>query len=79
MFIMFYFKLSREFDFITNIESVHLWYFQTQLICSRQSNPLPSIFDNQQQVQKPSSCYQTKRPLKDGELPGVGLSLQGKY
>ena len=31
IFIMFYFKLSRGF-FLTNVELVHLYYFQTQCI-----------------------------------------------
>ena len=34
IFIMLYFKLSRNFSFLTNIESVHLWYFQTQLFAA---------------------------------------------
>ena len=71
---MFYFKLSWNFDFLTNIESVHLWVFLTQLFRSRLRNPLPSIFDHQQQVHKSSSCYQTKLPLKEGALLGVHWS-----
>ena len=29
-FIMFYFRLSQNISFLTNIESVHLFYFRTQ-------------------------------------------------
>ena len=53
---MLYFKLSLNFHFLTCIESVTLWYFQTQCFCSLKRNPQPSIFDHQQQVQKPSAC-----------------------
>ena len=37
--IMFYFKLSRNFAFLNNIKSIHLWYFQTQRFCNRQGKP----------------------------------------
>ena len=50
IFNMFYFKLSPNFTFLTNIESVHLWYFWAQQSSSIQRNPLSSIFDHQQQV-----------------------------
>ena len=71
-FIIFYFKISRNFAFLKNIKSVHLCYFWTHLFCCRQINILSLIFDHQQQVHKPSSCYQTKGPLKYGTISGVG-------
>ena len=52
IFIMLYFKLSPNFAFLTQIESVHLCYFQTQRFCSRQRNSLFSILYPQQQVQR---------------------------
>ena len=76
IFIIFYFKLSRNFYFIKNIKSIICGILETQLIFSRQINPLTLIFDHQQ-VQKPSSYYQTKQPLKYGSLSGVGLSWWG--
>ena len=75
IFIVFYLKLSRIFDFITNIESIHWCYFWTQQFCNRQRNSLFSIFDPQQQVHISSSCYHTKKPLKCGALSEVDWSL----
>ena len=76
IFIMFYFKMSQNFAFLTQIESVHLCYFWTQQFCSRQRNSLFSIFDPQQQVQRSSSWYHTKQPLKDGALSGLDDSCE---
>ena len=57
---MFYFKLSRNFYFITMIEYICLWYKQFLIFRGRQINPQPLIFDHQQQVQKTNSCYQNQ-------------------
>ena len=70
--IMFYYKLSQNFAFLTNIEYVHLCYFWTQQFWSRQRNSLLLVFDPQQQVQISSSCSHTKQPLKYGALLGIG-------
>ena len=75
IFIIIYFKLSRNFDFLTNIESIHLYYFWTQQFWSRQRNPLPLIFNHQQEVQISSYFSHTKTLLKDGELSWVGWFL----
>ena len=45
IFIMFDIKLPQNL-FLTNIESISLWYFWTQLFCSRQNNPQTIIFDH---------------------------------
>ena len=76
-FIRFYCKLSQNFADITNIESVHLWYFLAQKFSGRQGNPLSSIFDHQW-VPKPSSSYQNKRPLKYRAPSRVNWSLWGR-
>ena len=55
--VMFYIKLSRNLYFLSNIEPIHLWYLQTQLFRTSQRNPQPLDFNQQQQVQKPNSCY----------------------
>ena len=69
IFIVFYIKLSRNFSFLTNIESVLLWYFQTQLLCGK-NNPFTSIF-NQQQVQTPSYCYPNQATTERQSTIGV--------
>ena len=46
IFIMFYFKPSRNIAFITNLESVPLWYFRTQFFAAIQINPQPSNFQS---------------------------------
>ena len=43
-FIMYHCKLSRNFDFITNIDPVHLWYFWTQLVLQKTKKPITIIF-----------------------------------
>ena len=42
--IVFYFKMSRNFAFLTNIESIHLCYLWTQIFRRWQRKSLPLIF-----------------------------------
>ena len=59
--IMFYFKLSRKFSFLTNIKSSHLWYFWTQLFAADKEIHnflflvINNNFRNQVPVIKPSN------------------------
>ena len=64
IFIIFYYKLSWNFYFLTNIWSVHLWYFQTKLFLLQTKKSITFDFHHQQQKKKPSSCYQTNQPVK---------------
>ena len=77
IFIMFYIKLSYNIDFHTNIESGILWYFWAQLFCNSQTNPQPSIFYRQQQVQNQITVTQMKQQLKYGARLGVRWSFWG--
>ena len=75
IFIMFYIKLSQNFDFLTNIESVLLGYFRTQSFRSSQRNPQTSVFDQQRQVQKTNYCYPNKDNTERGSTIGGQLIM----
>ena len=52
----FYIKPSWNIDFLTNIESVLLWYCQRQFL-RRSKKSIDLNFNQQQQAQRPNSCY----------------------
>ena len=55
---MFYSKLSHNFIFHTNIEFIHFWYFLAQMFFQQTNKYITFDLHHQQQVQKPSYCYQ---------------------
>ena len=44
IFIMYYFKLSRNYAFITNIVSVHMWYLREQIFLQQTKKPITFNF-----------------------------------
>ena len=64
---MFHYESSQNSTYLTNSESISLWYFVTQFFAAYKYiyDPLKALIAN------------TNQTLKDGAVSGVGQSLLG--
>ena len=78
IFIMFYFKLSLKFYFLTNIKSVDFCYYQsTFFVADKEIHNLQFLIINKN-CRNQVTVTQTKQPMKDKALSGDGWSWWGR-